>query len=399
METRAHFIIIGLFTILGILGGLGFFIWLASVQIDRQYTQYGILFDNVSGLDQSADVFFNGVNVGRVIGIRIWEDDPRLVYVGIEIDSETPVSVDTVAQLESQGVTGVAYIALAGGAPDAARLTGTPEEPAIIRSRPSSFQSLFNSAPDILADAGEVLAQLRKMTGEENQQHVASILRNIDEATGKLDAALTDFSDITTTVSEATAQITVFTSRLEEIGNTTQSTLQTADETLASITQTFDQAQTVLDDLQPAITDAGKAFAAMGDFIETDLAPLSDDLTTTLGNADTALASMDAAFANADQIMATDLGPVLADARTTLAELTEATATVTAAIPGMVEDLRVTVAEIRSAVAAAAPGMRDFGQLGGEARSAIRSFNNLVQQISRDPAGFLLEDRVPDYRR
>ncbi len=120
METRAHFIIIGLFTILGILGGLGFFLWLGSVQIDRQYAQYGVLFDNVSGLDESADVLFNGVAVGSVTDIRIWERDPSRAYVALEIDATTPIAVDTIAQLESQGVTGVAYIALAGGAPGAA---------------------------------------------------------------------------------------------------------------------------------------------------------------------------------------------------------------------------------------------------------------------------------------
>ena len=60
METRANYILIGLFTLLAILGTLGFFIWLASIQIDRQYATYGILFDDVSGLDASGDVLFNG---------------------------------------------------------------------------------------------------------------------------------------------------------------------------------------------------------------------------------------------------------------------------------------------------------------------------------------------------
>ena len=132
METRANFIIIGLFTLLGILVGFGFFLWLASVQINRQYAQYGVLFENVSGLDQSAEVLFNGVSVGSVTGIRIWEDDPSKAYVGIEIDATTPIAVDTIARLESQGVTSVAYIALSGGAPGAALLTPTPDGPNIL---------------------------------------------------------------------------------------------------------------------------------------------------------------------------------------------------------------------------------------------------------------------------
>jgi phospholipid/cholesterol/gamma-HCH transport system substrate-binding protein len=192
METRAHFIIIGLFTLLGILGGLGFFLWLASVQVDRQYAQYGVLFENVTGLDQSADVLFNGVAVGSVMSIRIWEDDPSQAYVAVEIDANTPVAVDTVARLESQGVTGVAYIALSGGSPGAALLTPGPAGPPIIPSRQSSFQSLVSSAPDLIEDAAKIIAQLEELTGPENQDHVRNILQNVDSATEGLEQALAD---------------------------------------------------------------------------------------------------------------------------------------------------------------------------------------------------------------
>ncbi|MBE0412984.1 MlaD family protein [Yoonia sp.] len=399
METRAHFVLVGLFTILGILGGLGFFIWLASVQIDRQYMRYGILFEDVTGLNQSADVFFNGVNVGRVVSIRISENDPRLVYVGVEVDAKTPINVDTVAQVDSQGVTGVAYITLTGGAPGAPLLTSAPDEPALIRSRPSSLQRLMKSAPDIISDAADVMTQLRNLTGPDNQDYVRTILHNVVGATAAFEAALTDFSEITTTIGVATAQITIFTERLAEIGVAAQSTLETADETLATINRTFEEADAAIAALNPAIRNAGDAFATVDRFFQDDLAPLSGALQETLDTADKALASMDAAFGNADQIMTTDLGPVLADTRAALAELAQATASVTDAIPGIVTDVRATVAEIRSAVSSASPGFRDFGQLGGEARAVIRSINALVRQVSRDPAGFLLQDRVPDYRR
>ncbi len=399
METRAHFIVIGLFTILGIIGGLAFFIWLASVQIDRQYTQYGVLFNDVSGLDQSADVLFNGVSVGRVVDIRIWEEDPGLVYVGIEIDSDTPVRVDTIAQLETQGVTGVAYIALSGGSRDAARLNGSVAQPPIIASRRSTMQSLVNSAPDILADAAQLVEQLQEITGPENRAYVRSILQNVDAATAELDAALADFSDIARTVSDATAQITVFTDRLDEIGASVQSTLASADGTLASVAKTFEDADAVIAAMKPAVENADAAFASMDAFITDDLSPLTDTVTTTLANTDTALASADQAFVSADRIMANDLGPVLTDLRTALTQITEATSTITADAPAIIADIRNIVADVQNAVTAAAPGMRDFGQLGGEARALVRSINALVRDIARDPARFFLDNRVPDYRR
>lgn len=295
METRAHFVIIGLFTLFGILGGLGFFLWLASVQIDRQYAQYGVLFDNVSGLDQSAEVLFNGVPVGRVTGIRIWENDPSKAYVALEIDATTPVAVDTVARLESQGVTGVAYIALSGGRPDAALLMAEGDGPPIIPSTQSSFQSLVNSAPDLIADAARIIAQLEQLVGTENQEHVRSILENVDNATAGLDKALADFSDIADTLRDASVQVTGFVSEFDGVGGDTKATLDAADRSFAAITQTFENANARLDNLGPA--------------------------------------------------------------------------------------------------------MRDFSALGGEARVAVRALNDLIRRIGQDPSGFVLNNRVPEYRR
>jgi phospholipid/cholesterol/gamma-HCH transport system substrate-binding protein len=399
METRANFIIIGLFTLFGILGGLGFFLWLASVQIDRQYAQYGVLFDNVSGLDQSAEVLFNGVSVGRVTGIRIWEDDPSKAYVALEIDSTTPVAVDTVARLESQGVTGVAYIALSGGAPGAPLLTPEADGPPIIPSRRSSFQSLVTSAPDLIEDASRIISQLEQLTGEENQAHVRSILENVDEATDGLQKALTDFSDISDTLRTATGQVTGFVDEFDGVGNSAKSTLAAADNSFAAITETFENANAAIETLGPAIDQASAAIEAINTLVAEDFAPLAGDLRTTLGNADAALASADQAFARADGLMVDDLGPALADTRAALTDLAQTVSSVTNDVPAIMADLGAGVAEARRAIAAISPGMRDFGELGGEARAVVRALNDLIRRISQDPSGFVLNNRVPEYRR
>lgn len=76
METRANYILIGLFTLAAILGTLAFSIWLASVQVNKQYRSYGILFEDISGLDPSGDVVFNGISLGCVIGLQIAPSRP-----------------------------------------------------------------------------------------------------------------------------------------------------------------------------------------------------------------------------------------------------------------------------------------------------------------------------------
>ena len=49
METRANYVLIGAFTLAGIVLGLAFFVWLAKIQIDRQYAYYDVLFDERLG--------------------------------------------------------------------------------------------------------------------------------------------------------------------------------------------------------------------------------------------------------------------------------------------------------------------------------------------------------------
>ena len=123
-----------------------------------------------------------------------------------------------------------------------------------------------------------------------------------------------------------------------------------------------------------------------------DLGPLADDLQKTLNSADQA-------FTRADDVMAADLGPALSEARAALTDLAESVDRITADVPGIMTDLRAGVAEARSAIAAISPGMHDFGQLGGEARNVVRALNDLIRRIGQNPSGFLLENRVPEYRR
>ena len=83
-------------------------------------------------------------------------------------------------------------------------------------------------------------------------------------------------------------------------------------------------------------------------------------------------------------------------------------------MPAITADLRALIAradtvvgQVQNAVAATAPGLGDFTRtglpeltrLGAEARGLVTTLNGLVRRIERDPARFLLDDRVPEYRR
>ena len=97
--------------------GLGFFVWLAKFQIDRQYAYYDVLFDNVSGLSRAADVRFSGLSVGQVVSLELDETGSGRVRVRVEVAADTPIHEGATAQLQAQGVTGVSLVSLSPGDP------------------------------------------------------------------------------------------------------------------------------------------------------------------------------------------------------------------------------------------------------------------------------------------
>ncbi|PVA09237.1 MCE family protein [Pelagivirga sediminicola] len=403
METRANYILIGAFTLLGIFGSLGFAVWLSSVQLDRQYSYYGILFDDVSGLDSSGDVVFNGIDVGRVIELHIHEPDPSKVYVGIEVDATTPVRENTVAQLSSSGVTGVAYISLSSSGGDAAPLTSENGEPPIIPSRRSTVQQLVEDAPDLIAEATNLLKRFQEIAGPENQAYVENILSNLSTASGGLEQALTDFSDITRTVSEATTQISGFSERLETLGAAAETTLGNADAALNSATGAFDTANDTIGKSSAAIDSAGAAFAEaerlmreqvpgivaqIGDMVDTlnaAVRDISDRSVSTLDGFDGTAELVNARLA--------ELETMLADASEAFSAVTEASTSVTTLVDGdgtlMVADARDVLASAKSAMTGIERIIdEDVPAVTRDIRRAVSTASDAVDKAAGDLAGF-----------
>lgn len=395
METRANYILIGVFTLAAILGTLGFFVWLASVQVNKQYQSYSVLFEDVSGLDPSGDVLFNGISVGRVIGLQISPDDPSRVRADIEIEAEVPIRADTVAQLQSQGVTGVAYISLSGGTPAAAPLVANASGVRIIPSRRSTVQALVEDAPDMLLEATKLLEQFQALAGPENQTYVTNILRNLDSSSGRLDQAINDFSDITGTVRGATAQITLFTDRLDAIGASVAVTLEQVDTTLVAASGAFETADAALAGSVTAIDSAGATFEQARDIMSVQVpqiltqvaeaatltnAAIADlqtrsgatldgftqtadllnarlaELELTLQEANTAFVAVTGASDSFDALVEGDGALLIAEARVVVADASAVIAVIQTVV---VTDVPVIMADIRGGVATARSAVED----------------------------------------
>lgn len=402
METRANFILIGAFTLMAILGTLGFFIWLASVQIDRQYKTYGILFEDVSGLDSSGDVLFNGISVGEVIGLRIYEEDPSKVFTTIEVDADTPVHEDTVAQLQSQGVTGVAYISLSGGTSGSPTLTASDGELPIIPSRRSTVQALVEDAPDLVSEATRLLEQFQSLTGPENQNYVTNILRNLDQASGGLEQALTDFSEITGTVSDATDQISVFTENLDGIGSNFSTTLERADAALIAAKDAFATAQTTLDTSTGAVESIEGTFSQAQVILRDRIPEILEQVSQAAANTNSAISTLqrqsgetlDGFSQTADLLNArlTELERTLTEANSAFTSVTDASDSIYTLVDGdgtlLVAEAREVLADTKSAIATIETVvLNDVPAVVEDVRGAVASASDAVDRVARDLTG------------
>src|SRR5437867_2483060 len=176
MESDRHYFIEGLFIIGFSIAAAFFSVWLVRSG-DRDDVLYRIHFaESVSGLALGDPVKYRGVDVGTVKAMAIDSADPRLVQVDVKLRKEAPITTDTKASLKLKGITGVVFIELEGGGPNAKSLVAATPEGQIpeIRSEKSSLTTVLDQLPQML----------EKFSSIENQ--TKKVLSDVGEVTGKV---------------------------------------------------------------------------------------------------------------------------------------------------------------------------------------------------------------------
>ena len=180
METRAHYVAIGSFTLLVITAAFAFVFWFRGTDGRGTTTNYRIVFTgSVSGLSKGSLVMYNGLKVGEVTSLSLMADDPSRVVAVATVDASTPMNTDTKARLEFQGLTGVASIQLSGGGPNSQKLVSAdPSKPPIIYADRSDFQDLLESAQRLAKKAEDVLTQADRLFSV-NAGAINATVRNV----------------------------------------------------------------------------------------------------------------------------------------------------------------------------------------------------------------------------
>ena len=182
MESKVNLAAVGAFVIVLTVTMIAGVLWLASGKYYRKsYDTYQtFMAESVSGLNVNAPVRYRGVDVGRVRRIALAPGDVEHVEITLDIERGTPVKEDTLATLQTQGLTGIAYVELTAGRRDSPALAARPDAPyPVIASAPSLMNRLETALPMLLADLARVAGNVNSLLDEPNRRAVKATLTDL----------------------------------------------------------------------------------------------------------------------------------------------------------------------------------------------------------------------------
>jgi phospholipid/cholesterol/gamma-HCH transport system substrate-binding protein len=189
MEPKGSFAAVGLFVLLFGVTIIITVLWLIGVGGGSKSTYLVYMKESISGLTEDAAVKHRGVDVGKVSQITFSPQDPETILLTLEIDPETPVREDTKAQLEFQGLTGLAFINLVGGSRESPPLRKKRDEPyPVIEGSPSMLARLDERVSELMVSLQKTSDELGGVLGEIDRESLGRTLNNLERVTGSLAA-------------------------------------------------------------------------------------------------------------------------------------------------------------------------------------------------------------------
>jgi len=204
MEPKVNYILVGSFVVFlgtAVLVGI---LWLGKTDYRGSYDRYeAYMRESVAGLSVNSNVKYRGVDVGRIKTIALNPTNPEEVLLTMDIMHGTPIKTDTIAVLETQGLTGLATINLTGGSRDALALQAQEGQTyPVIKTGPSLFFRLDEAVSRLLSEEG--LAQL--LVDLNTAAKGAAMVLDEDNRT-MLKRTIKDLSEVAQTIAAHKTQI------------------------------------------------------------------------------------------------------------------------------------------------------------------------------------------------
>jgi phospholipid/cholesterol/gamma-HCH transport system substrate-binding protein len=368
METRANYVLIGLFSILSVIAAAIFTLWIANAGLNKQTSQYDVVFEGpVRGLEVGGEVRFNGIKVGEVIDLSLSPENPKDVIARIDVLTTTPISVTSVAELEPAGLTGTAYVQISAGQEGSARLQARlGQGPPKISSRRGQLDRLFGESEDVISTTLTAVTQINKLLSDENMRNFSATLANIQSLSAQLsgpNSAITAFRDASV---EAAA-----------LGRTTRGSVELLTNRTVAAADTYDAlGRSLLASTQVLAQDSQSLIASSNLLV----AGLNEDANSISGGAELTLAKTI---------------ETLEAAEASMAEFNKTAKALTAASNQFsqvaVTANRATDSIDRFFVMGTEQTLPDLSRASQEVRNTALTFNQLGQQVGTNPGALLAQ--------
>lgn len=197
METKANYVLIGLFAVSVVVAAFGFVFWFHNIGGTAKRTPYIVRFDgSASGLRPGSAVLFNGIRMGEVTQVGLNPADPHQVLATIEVDQKAPIRTDTKVGLDFQGLTGISSVALTGGSASAPALVSTDGQPPMLYADPNASSDVTRAAREVmqridglLSEKGTLYITFKNVeafsaTLAQNSQRIDNILAGLENLSG-----------------------------------------------------------------------------------------------------------------------------------------------------------------------------------------------------------------------
>jgi phospholipid/cholesterol/gamma-HCH transport system substrate-binding protein len=251
MEREANYTAVGAFVLLIATMAALFVYWYAGSVDARDYKRYEIYFEgSVSGLNRGSTVRYLGVEVGRVVSIRIDARASDRVQVVADIDSSTPISKNTLASLAMQGVTGLLYIDLLANTGASRVMASVPSEKyPVIDSVQSNFDRLLSSLPDLVGRATVVVDRAARVLSDDNIKSLSKTMANIELSSANLPGTMRDAAVVIADLRATLADVRVAASGARQFMESSGPDLTAAAERIRAISENLAKTTANLDQL------------------------------------------------------------------------------------------------------------------------------------------------------
>lgn len=280
MNNRVNYNLIGFLVLFSIAAMIGFGYWLLKPSKEIEMRTYAIYFDeSVLGLNLDAAVKYKGINVGKVTSLAINPKNSQQVEVLINVLKTTPIKDSTVAQLTSQGITGLSYINLSLGDENSHSLEKKRgDEYPVIKTIPSLLIKLENTFGDVTYNLSETLQSTKELLKKENQESFSLLLKESAMLVSKLnktfdDETILNLQESLKNINSISKQLDALMPKVDKLAQNSVVWEDSVSASFASIMRSYIGISSSMDTFKAALQS--------GDF---NLREISSDLVPTMNN-------------------------------------------------------------------------------------------------------------------